>query len=461
MLTVLTRTYKRPTFLARNRASLAAQTSCAYAQTVLEDTKGVGIAETYRRFQTLDVEGDYVWVFDDDNELTDPDFVAEIEALQGKPDVIICRVQHPLLGILPSAWPPKSGQIDMMNIIVSRDVWMRHRKDFAPDYAGDWYFIDAVLKTGPKITHITRVVGQLSAVMHGQSEADYLRTEHMKPGDKFRAVIDISGMDPDMTTFAYPTGSVVTVTEQNYMRVKSLAMGGLLTECEPAVARRRADEVSNRKRILVFCPTVERPEPEVAEAIFHQTYRGSLDFMITRDNPHRAMVDVLRNIQLAYEKMRQTVLKMGYDKVWIVESDTIPPLDALAKLDAVNAPVVGGLYALRHGAAATNLCWVNTQMQETGQGIHWDEVKAHWGEVIEVGGACMGCLLVERAALEDFSFITGERFAPDQPFANHCIKHGVKTMAHLGVVCGHKKDDGSILWPDNQTRLGYRTEKAA
>jgi len=221
------------------------------------------------------------------------------------------------------------------------------------------------------------------------------------------------------------------------------------------------DQAAKRPRVLVFCPTVEWPEPEVAEAIFHQDFAGSFDVMVTRDNPHRAMVDVLQNIQLAYEKMRQTALKMGYDKVWVVESDTIPPRDALAKLDAVGAPVVGGLYGLRHGAAATNLCKINAQSQETGQGVHWDEVKAHWGELMEVGGTCMGCVLIERAVLDGFCFITGERFAPDMPFANYCIKHGIRQVAHLGVVCGHKKSNGDIIWPDNTTRLGYRVDKAA
>lgn len=233
----------------------------------------------------------------------------------------------------------------------------------------------------------------------------------------------------------------------------------------PFVPAKTQEEIQNRKRILIYCPVGSRLEPEVESAVLHQTYDGYCDVMFARDNPHKRLADVLQNIQLAYEKMKTIVLNEGYDKVWIVEADTIPPLDALEKLVEVSVthqiPVVGGLYALRHGAPATNLCDVHPMGGETGLGWPWAKVKAAWGKIVQVGGACMGCLLVDREVLKGFSFITGERFAPDKPFADYCCKNKIRTAAHLGVVCGHKKPNGDVIWPDVNARIGYRIDKKA
>ena len=234
MLTAITRTYRRPTFLARNRASLVAQTSADWHQELVVDESGTGIPATYLRLRSQDADGDLVWVFDDDNVLTDDTFVRRMheEAAAGA-EVIICPIKHPNLGGLPSAWPPACGQIDMMNIVVTRDVWYKHRHAFAPLYEGDWHFIDDVLKGGHRVTLTAETIGGPQAVMYGRSEDNYERTVNVKVGDKFTAKLDINGMDPDMTCFNYQAGQTVEVTAGNWTRVRSLAMGGLLVESVP------------------------------------------------------------------------------------------------------------------------------------------------------------------------------------------------------------------------------------
>ena len=83
-------------------------------------------------------------------------------------------------------------------------------------------------------------------------------------------------------------------------------------------------------KILVFCPTAPRIEPEVVNAIFNQKGVEYFDVMFTRDNPYcYELREAMKNVQLNYEKMRRIVLSEGYQKVWVVESDTIPPEDAL------------------------------------------------------------------------------------------------------------------------------------
>jgi hypothetical protein len=210
-------------------------------------------------------------------------------------------------------------------------------------------------------------------------------------------------------------------------------------------------------KILVFCPTAPRLEPEVVNAIFNQEGVEFYDVMFTRDNPYEYEFNqVYRNIQLNYEKMKRVVLNEGYAKVWIVESDTIPPKDALKKMLEVDAPVVSALYALRHGEPIPNLMRAGKNMPGTGEALTWEEVFTS-ENIVDVSGGCMGCLLVDRSVLENFSFEDeNNRSAPDVPFMQFCWSKKIPQKARLDVVCGHKKRTGETIWPDPKSEKGWR-----
>jgi hypothetical protein len=203
----------------------------------------------------------------------------------------------------------------------------------------------------------------------------------------------------------------------------------------------------------MFCPTTERVYGRMLVSMLNQSVE-SFDVMLARENPVPYEGGrVMRNIKLNYEKMRQTVLRMEYDKVWVLEEDMIAPPDALEKLLEVDAPVVTGLYVLRHGIPISNifLDW------RSGTAT-WKELEKTWGQTIEVQGGAMGCLLLDRSVLEGFCFKVKENIAPDTEFMAHCVERRIRQMARLDVECGHIRADGSIVWPD--AKRGYRTEDA-
>jgi hypothetical protein len=192
-------------------------------------------------------------------------------------------------------------------------------------------------------------------------------------------------------------------------------------------------------------------EQEVIDAILRQSGVDDhvIDIMVTRDNPYSyGSGERFRNIQLAYEKMRRIVLAEKYDKVWIVESDTIPPADALAKLLAIDAPVSSGLYVLRHGAPMPSVLKYETDVAVSSC-MRWPEVRKHWGEVVRCSSGCTGCTLIDRKVLEGFSFITKYAGPPDGPFSDYCLANKFIWMADLSILCGHKTPDGRILWPQD------------
>ncbi len=212
-------------------------------------------------------------------------------------------------------------------------------------------------------------------------------------------------------------------------------------------------------KLLTFSPRATIYDPRiVVERILAQEKVEFFDVLFTYDNPHGSTwFGSYKNIQMNYEKMRQTALQGGYDKVWVVESDTIPPTDALSMLLEVEAPIVSGLYALRHGTPYPNLMRMG-KTPNVGGAMAWKDIQDHWGETIEVSGGCMGCLLIDKNVLLDFSFNTGTDQAPDGPFMEHCYQNKVKQMARLDVICGHVKPNGEVLWPDKDQ--GYRIEGA-
>jgi len=200
-------------------------------------------------------------------------------------------------------------------------------------------------------------------------------------------------------------------------------------------------------RILAFCPSILRPEKEVVESLLNQTRVEFFDILFCKDNPNDGVwTSVYLNMQLNYEKMRQVAIREGYQKVWVVESDTIPPEDALSKLLEVDAPVVTGVYVLRHGNPMPNLVRYSENTPTPGGLLSWEEVR-NGGTQMEVSGGCMGCLLIDIEAIRDFSFNTGGQHAPDMDFAAHCHRNKIKQVARLDVLCGHKKPSGEILWP--------------
>ena len=210
-------------------------------------------------------------------------------------------------------------------------------------------------------------------------------------------------------------------------------------------------------KILTFI-TFNRLEQKVVESLLNQQDAPFFDLWFANDNPYSNLErGTYYNIQMNYEKMRQIVLREDYDYVWIVEADTEPPRDALNKLLGVDADVVSGLYALRHGEPVPNI-YQSQNKTNIGTAISWYQVKAHWGEIISMSGGCMGCLLIKSHVLKNFNMICKpfDR-APDDAFMLYCHQQGFIQRAHLGVICHHIKSNGQVIIPDKD--LLYRIEK--
>jgi hypothetical protein len=196
------------------------------------------------------------------------------------------------------------------------------------------------------------------------------------------------------------------------------------------------------------------PDPECAATIFAQDYDGAIDILFSRDNPFGQWTkDAYRNVQLNYEKMRQLVLANEYAAAWCVEADMLVPPDALAKLVAVskehNAPVVSGLYVLRHGANVPNLFQPGSGTNP-GSAVQWSVLRQHLARgttTVQVSGGCQGCVYLRRDVLQEFCFLRDHAAAPDLDLMRYCHARAILQLGCLDVQCGHKQSSGEILYP--------------
>lgn len=221
-------------------------------------------------------------------------------------------------------------------------------------------------------------------------------------------------------------------------------------ECGDADVRAlRRDWVVSRDRklrVLVFCPTY-RLEPETVTAIFAQGYDGPTDFYFTRDNPYAQEIQRgYHNIWHNLEKARAHMLRANYDAMMVVESDVIPPADALTKLLRLDADIAGGWYVMRHGDPVAN-AFVYVPGQDDPGTYYTDAEIEDAGGVMRANGVCMGCVLIHRHVLERVPFRMHEAAAPDWAWMTDCNRAGFVTVFDPSIRCGHKRPDGEILWP--------------
>lgn len=179
-LEVLTRTFgARPRLLQNNVASLQAQTCPDWLQTILvdEECRGVSWAQENMANYAHNLQGEYIWILDDDDRAIYPELVAELKtiAAEHNPDVMMVRMNHKERGILPDAahWgrPPEHGFIGCSAYIVRRELWQAHAAAFIPGtYYSDFTFIKAIFESDPIVYWHYIVASEVQMIGLGKPE---------------------------------------------------------------------------------------------------------------------------------------------------------------------------------------------------------------------------------------------------------------------------------------------------
>jgi hypothetical protein len=174
---------------------------------------------------------------------------------------------------------------------------------------------------------------------------------------------------------------------------------------------------------------------------------GPLSVLLQKDNPTEdGHLDHFHQ----YQRGRDLFLNGPYDAMLVIESDILPPADTLKRLAALESDVAYGCYVFRASQVVNILEKYpvpdarNIGESLTVRGLWADAVKKG---TIECSGGGLGCILIKRKVLEAIPF---EFVGPghcDWNWTEDVFRYGFSMKADTGVICGHKDDDGTILWP--------------
>lgn len=201
--------------------------------------------------------------------------------------------------------------------------------------------------------------------------------------------------------------------------------------------------------LLIFTATYgDGPRPETVRSVSQQTYTDYV-YEVSYHNPFPGERN-MANIVAQYQRARQMCLAGNYEALLTVEHDMAIPPDAVQKLYETDAPVVYGVYMLRHNSHTLNAWqYVNNRNMGMSLSLYPKELKAArakgWAQVSGVG---WGCTLIRREVLERLTVHSnGGGDAGDLAFATDCLRAGIKMIARFDVPCLHIEPDGTVLEP--------------
>lgn len=204
--------------------------------------------------------------------------------------------------------------------------------------------------------------------------------------------------------------------------------------------------------VLVFTP-VWRLEEETVKAVLGLEPVGPISFLFQKDNPGE---DGKRNHLHQYRRGREVFLAGRFEAMLVVESDIIPPWDALSRLAALDCDVAYGVYRFRQCEVINvfekypDKNGVPPRNIGESLSLHPDKLRrAVRDGVVECSGAGLGCVLIKRKVLEVIDFWREDEGAHcDTYFNRDAMREGFRQMADMSVVCGHKDERGVIHWPE-------------
>lgn len=192
--------------------------------------------------------------------------------------------------------------------------------------------------------------------------------------------------------------------------------------------------------------------PPAMAAIFRLNWPYRLDhFSVNGGEPKEDPVSI------KYTWAQELFLAGGYDAMLTVESDNVPPADALERLAELETDIAYGPYCLK----SRRKHWsVATSMTHRGAKFLSDEpelAKRAWGQVVECYGIGFGCTLIKRHVLEAAPIRHSMVRIMDHTLALDAAAYGFTQLADMGCPVGHIMGDDIIYPACDEGRL-WRAE---
>lgn len=136
------------------------------------------------------------------------------------------------------------------------------------------------------------------------------------------------------------------------------------------------------------------------------------------------------------EFFRQYALDHGFDYLYFMGCDTIPPEGVIETLLSHGKDIVGGVYWGRHNAPNGKpegaVAWKHDLSQE-------EQTKLFLtpDQLLKIDGQGMDCVLISRAVLEKVSWLDWEQNDDDYPFYDKAKALGYPNFIDTNIQCKH------------------------
>jgi len=172
---------------------------------------------------------------------------------------------------------------------------------------------------------------------------------------------------------------------------------------------------------------------------------------------------VARTIGRQREQLRDYAIKGDYDWLFFLDTDTIPPTDAIEALLKTQAVFASGVYLYKHTDRVV-ATWLVDKKRDLCSNIPLEEVKkaAYTDTPITIRACGFGCVLLHRSVfgLIPFEWDFDENQSEDIRYCQRAAEHGIEIILVPRVMCQHKSDAMyKIETLDRPGFRGYRRDK--
>ncbi len=214
-------------------------------------------------------------------------------------------------------------------------------------------------------------------------------------------------------------------------------------------------------KILVGCPTSDHKSyalERYAEGLKSLTYEN-FDILIVDNSKDESYIKKIRDLGLPVIKgpynesarqriidsrniLRQKILDGGYDYLFSLEQDVIPPKDVVQRLLKHDKRIVTGIYfTYQTNKEGVNLGLAPVLWKKVGKdGLKVMSEKEVIGyRIIEVGACGLGCILIHKDVLKKIKFRFSKEYEgfDDIWFSYDAFNNGFKIFADTSVKCKH------------------------
>src|SRR3989339_541310 len=168
---------------------------------------------------------------------------------------------------------------------------------------------------------------------------------------------------------------------------------------------------------------------------------------VIRDKPSETRIS---RIISSRNKVRDFFLAEGYDLLFFLDTDIIPPADVIDRLLMIFRDIASGIYLCRQRIGDKDMVLPTVYVAHDDSSVRTvskDEIRE--SKVMDIVICGLGCCLIRRAVLEKIAcrpFSESKTGGEDVAFCLDAKQEGFKAAAETAVRCSHVNREETLMF---------------